>query len=223
MVVTFNNGAHVPGLGLNLCFLHAVGKQQAVVIDPVGVHMTLVASCLPRVRGTRISTRPRLTVATTAHAKVPVHITSMDIDDMQVSCAHAHPGRLRKAARQLRFRLTGYFRAWGGCLMPRTKRQPLRKTTLSHSKCPLQRVFVNLSGPKPTQPVGGALCTMPIKDDFSHFGRTYFTKQKSLFQRVITDIRESTKTSVARCGGLPWWSIQGVARKSRHPARSHYS
>ena len=42
----------------------------------------------------------------------------------------------------------------------------------------MQRVFVDLAGPKPTQFSGGALY-MLIKDDFSCFGWTYFMRQKS--------------------------------------------
>ena len=67
VVLALTNVAHVPGLGLNLFSLHVVGKQQAVFIDPVGVHVTpgrsfspvtLGASCLPRVRCTHIRSSP---------------------------------------------------------------------------------------------------------------------------------------------------------------------
>lgn len=87
--------------------------------------------------------------------------------------------------------------------MAKGKRQPLRKTTLCRSERPLQRVFVDLSGPKPTQSVGGASYIMLIKDDFSRFGWTYFMKNKSdagaTFKRFLTDIRDSTKPSVVEC------------------------
>ena len=105
---------------------------------------------------------------------MPVRIKPMGINDMHVSYAHAHAGGLHETARQLGSRLTGNVRASGGCW----KRQPLRKTTLSRSERPLQRVFVDLAGPKPTQFSGGALY-MLIKDDFSCFGWTYFMRQKS--------------------------------------------
>ena len=39
VVVTLNNVAHVPGMGLNLFSLHAVGKQQAVVINLSLIHI----------------------------------------------------------------------------------------------------------------------------------------------------------------------------------------
>ena len=70
---------------------------------------------------------------------------------MHVSYAHAIPGILHETTRQLDFRLPGKFRACDGCSMSKGKRQPLRKIILSRSECPLQRVFVDLSGPKPTQ------------------------------------------------------------------------
>ena len=44
---------------------------------------------------------------------------------------------------------------------------------------------------------------MLINDDFSRFGSTYFTKQKSnagaTFKRFLNDIRDSTKPSVVEC------------------------
>ena len=63
------------------------------------------------------------------------------------------------------------------------KRQPLRKTTLSHSGSPLQRVFIDLSGPKLTQPVKDALFTLLIKDDFSRFGWTDFIQEAKIRRR----------------------------------------
>ncbi|CAM9532660.1 unnamed protein product, partial [Laminaria digitata] len=103
----------------------------------------------------------------------------------------------------LGFRLTGDFRACAACSMSKGKRQPLRKATLSRSESPLQRVFVDLSGPKHTQSVGGALYLMLIKGDFSRFGWTHVMKQKSdagaTFQRFLTDIRDSAKPSVVEC------------------------
>ena len=119
---------------------------------------------------------------------------------MHVSYAHAHPGILHETARQLGFRLTGNFRACGGCSMFKGKRQLLRNTTLPRSERPLRRVFVDLAGPKPNQSNGGAPYMMMIKEDFSHFGWMYFMKQKSdagaTFKRFLTDIRDSTKPSV---------------------------
>ena len=67
----------------------------------------------------------------------------------------------------------------------------------------LHRVFVDLSGPKPTQSVGGALYIMLIKDDFSHFGWMYLLSKKSgagaTLRRFLADIRDSTKPSVVEC------------------------
>lgn len=47
VVSTLINVAHVPGLGLNLFSPRAAGKQPAVVIDPVGVHVTPGRSVFP--------------------------------------------------------------------------------------------------------------------------------------------------------------------------------
>ena len=77
---------------------------------------------------------------------------------------------MRLLRRQLGFRWTGSFQACGGCSLSQGKRQPLRKTPLSRSVRPLQRVLVDVSGPKPIQSVGGALYSVLIKDDFSRFG-----------------------------------------------------
>ena len=192
VVVTLNNVAHVPGLRLKLFSLHAVGKQQAVTIDPVGVHVMPgrlvfprndVGSQLPATRKVHKHTQqsgrapvesgvvgiPPVAAATIAPPKMLVRIKSMDVSDMHVSYAHAHPAIVHETARQLGFRLTGDFRACAGCSTSKGKRQPLHKTTLSPSERPLQRVFVDLSRHNHTQSVGGLLYLMLIKDDFSRF------------------------------------------------------
>ena len=154
------------------------------------------------VQSRAVGLRPVAT-ATIALAKVPVHMYSMDNNDMYVSYAHAHPGIWHETAKQLGFRLTGNFRACGGCTMSKGKRQPLRKTSLYRSEGPLQRVFADLARLKPTQSAGGALYTMLTKDDFSRFGWTFFLKQKSdagaAFKGFLTDVRNSTKPSVVEC------------------------
>ena len=47
VVVTSNNVAHVPGLGLIFFSLHVVEKQHDVVIDPIGIHVTPGRLVLP--------------------------------------------------------------------------------------------------------------------------------------------------------------------------------
>ena len=195
-----------------------------MIIDPARVHVTPgrfvfprndVGSQLPATRRVHqqqavsapvvsgVVEVPPVAAATIAPGTMPVHIRSMDINDMYVSYAHTHPGILHETAKKLRFRLTGKFRPCGGCSMSKGKRQPLRKTTLTRSERPLQRVFIDLAGPKPTQSVGGALYIMLIKDDFLRFGWTYFMKQKSdagaTFGRFLNDIRDSAKPSVVEC------------------------
>ena len=150
VVVTLNNVAHVPGMGLNLFSLHAVGKQQAVVINPVGVHATPgqfvfprndVGSQLPAKRKvhkrqqqsgpapveSRVVGLPPIAAATIAPATLPVRIKSIDINDMHVSYAHAQPGILHETARQLDFRLTGDFRACEGYSMAKGNASPFER------------------------------------------------------------------------------------------------
>ena len=75
----------------------------------------------------------------------------MVFNDMHVSYAHANPRISHETTKQLGLRSMEKLRACGGCLTSKGKRQPLRKTTLPRSERPFQRVFVDLSGPKPTQ------------------------------------------------------------------------
>ena len=113
VVVTLNNVVHVPGLGLKFLSLHAVGKKQAVVIDPVGVRVTPgrlafpcndIGSQLPSTRKVHKHQQqsgpapvesgavglPLIAAATIAPATMPVRIKSMDSNDMHVSYSHAH-------------------------------------------------------------------------------------------------------------------------------------
>ena len=93
--------------------------------------------------------------------------------------------------------------------MAKGKRLPIPKTTSSRSTRPLQRVFVDLSGPRPVQSIGGAQYIMIVKDDYSHYSCTFFLTKKSeaadAFKIFLADLRDqcipSTVESVRSDGG----------------------
>ena len=94
---------------------------------------------------------------------------TIDINDFHVSYAHGHALSLVETARQLGITLTGELFPCLGCSMAKWKRLPIPKTTSSRSTRPLQRVFVDLSGPRPVQSIGGAQYIMIVKDDYSRY------------------------------------------------------
>ena len=95
--------------------------REAMVIDLFGVHVTpdvspppsndVGISFMPRVRCMGYSHQfdPPIAAATRAPAEMPVLIKYMDVNDIHVSYAPAHPGIFHETARKLGFHLAGGF------------------------------------------------------------------------------------------------------------------
>ena len=87
--------------------------------------------------------------------------------------------------------------------MGKGRRKPVASTTLSRSIRRLQRVFVDLSGPRTMASSEGALYIMIVKDDFSRYAWTYHLRQKSdaaaAFKRFLADVRNHGTPSLVEC------------------------
>ena len=87
--------------------------------------------------------------------------------------------------------------------MAKGKRLPIPKTTMSRFTRPLERVFVDLAGPKPIPSAGGANYIMLLKDDYTRYGWIALLKQKSdvtvAFQRWLANIRADGVPSTVEC------------------------
>lgn len=128
--------------------------------------------------------------------------TTVNISDVHVCYVYAHAGVMHETAIQLGITLEGKLLPCWGCSMAKGKRKYVARTTCSRAERPLQRVFIDLSGPKPVKPVGGSQYIMQGKEDFSRYGWTYFLKSKSeasAFRRCLADVRASGVPFTVEC------------------------
>ena len=105
--------------------------------------------------------------------------TTIDINDLHVSYAYGHGFSLVETARQLGITLAKELFPCSGCSMAKWRRLPIPKITFSRSTRPLQRVFVDLSGPRPVQSIWGARYIMIVKDDYSQYSWIFSLRRKS--------------------------------------------
>jgi len=120
----------------------------------------------------------------------------VDINVFHVCNAHAHEGLLRETAKQQGVKLTGTLVTCSGCVQAKGRRASIPTTTSSRKALPLQRVFVDLAGPRKIASAGGALYLILFKDDATRMGWLYPLKSKS-----AADVTAATRKFLADVGG----------------------
>ena len=82
------------------------------------------------------------------------------------------------------------------------RRMPVPRSTTRRSTKPLERLFVDLSGKRPSSS-GGHYYLMMIVDDFFRFGCTYFPKQKfdvpAVFTSFFANLCRQCTPSIVEC------------------------
>ena len=159
--------AYIPGIGMNLFSVHTAMKEEPVMGNRRGMHVMGGRLFFPWYESSCALTPVLPVVAAVIAPGAEPPLTRIDVHDFHVSHAHGHALSLVETARQLGITLTGELFPCSGCSMAKGKRLPIPKTTSSRSTRPLQRVFVDLSGPRPVQSIGGAQYIMIVKDDYS--------------------------------------------------------
>ena len=172
------NVAYVCGVNLILFSLLAVTQMHEFTLNLEGVHLLggdLTFPCRAAgfyVEASRIADAPIV-----AGVVAPEKMMRIDVNDLHVSYAHSHADTLCETARQMRVKVFRYLVSCSGCSATKEMRVAVPWTTGCRSTRPLERVFVDLSGKRPTS-AGGAQCLM-IVDDYSRMGWPYFLKRKS--------------------------------------------
>ena len=188
VIVTLLNVAYVPQLGFNLFSLHAMQLQEQILLDSKGVHVFGGQLVFPRGPcGSKLSaTRMKpshdetlLAAAVLAPGSTQARTPPIDVNVMHVCYGHVNEALLRAKAKQLGIVLKGELSGCAGCSMAKGKRLPIPKTTMSRSTKPLERVFIDLAGPKPMPSAGGANYIMLLKDDYTRYGWIALLRQKS--------------------------------------------
>ena len=111
------------------------------------------------------------------------------------SHGYLHEGLLRETAKQLGVTLVGKLHECKGCSMAKGLRKPI-------PTCTTTRVFMDVSGPKLVESVGGMKCSFLIRDGFPRKIWTYFGKHKSdttnAFEQNLADVGTQCIPSVVQ-------------------------
>ena len=201
--VRLTNVACVLGVQLNLFSLHAVMSKCLVTMDTKGVHMLGGSVSFVRREAGSYCSAIRITNPPMANAVlVPGKQQRIDINDLHVALAHSHAEPLRETARQHGVEVAGELVPCAGCSEANGRRMHVPRSTNSRPTQPFERLFVDLSGKRPSTS-GGHHYLMMIVDDFSRFGWTYFLKEKSDvpagFTGFLADIRAQGIPSIVEC------------------------
>ena len=103
---------------------------------------------------------------------------SINSDDLHISLGHTNNANARETAKQMGIKVTGTRGYCDGCGEAKAIRRAVPRETKVKSWRPLQRVFINLTGPYPP-PAGGARYCMLMVDDNTNVGWPLFLWDKS--------------------------------------------
>ena len=131
--------------------------------------------------------------ATIAPGKAKAPATSADINILHWTFGHTHEVLLKKPATQQGIAYSGELHEWRGVSMAKGLRKPIARPTHTRAAKKLQRVFVDLSGPRTVQSIGGKRHTLFVRDDYTRFTRVYFLRHKSnaasAFESFLAEVR----------------------------------
>ncbi|CAN0031541.1 unnamed protein product [Sphacelaria rigidula] len=188
LTVSIKRVAHVPDLDVNLFSL------QSVVKDGRNDVVTATRRSLPSNSSSKTlqSDPDESARAVLAPGKMPVDRLQVDINLFRQSHGHLHEGFLRETAKHPGVTLVGKFHECKGCSMAKGLRKPIPTSTTMLAAKPVERVFMDASGPKLVESVGGMKYSFLIRDDFTREIWMYFGKHKSgttrAFKQYLADL-----------------------------------
>ena len=117
--------------------------------------------------------------ATIAPGKAKASTTSIDINILHCTFGHTHEVLLKKTATQQGIAYSGDLHECRECSMAKGLRKSIARSTHARAAKKLQRVFVDLSGPRTVQSIRGKRYTLIVRDDCTRFTRLYLLRHKS--------------------------------------------
>ena len=124
-----------------------------------------------------------------------------NVNVFHCSYNHAHIDLLRATAKQLGITLTGSLLPCNSCAQSKGIRKPVSSSTLTRSNKKLQKVYIDLAGPKPVA-VRGKSYIMLVRDDFTRKSWIYFLANKSEayigLKDFLSDVASEGKVEVIR-------------------------
>ncbi|CAN0499774.1 unnamed protein product, partial [Discosporangium mesarthrocarpum] len=113
--------------------------------------------------------------------------------------AHASEKLLRITAKRLGVKLTGKLLPCAGCEMGKAFRHGIPSSTKTRATKKLERVFVDLTGPRIISSLGGIYHMLIVRDDFTRLIWLYGLKSKSssatafAFREFLAEVRAGAK------------------------------
>lgn len=203
---------YVPDLGYNL--FSPVAEFDGMTYDVIGGPdriMTVFGGTIVfrQDNGNTLTARARRVAPTTVATALSAigkskKCEAMDINDFHRIYGHASEKLLRATAKRLDVRLTGELKLCAGCAMGKAIRHGVPSSTKNRATERLERVFVDLTGPRSVASVGGVHYMMIVRDDFSRFTWLFGLKSKSssntafAFRKFLADVQVEFQADVQR-------------------------
>ena len=188
--VTLMNVAHVPGFSHHLLSLRRIadagneyiGTREGIRIVFAKSGDGLFASSCVQLNGV-FGYRTDRSSEENVHAVIapgarPTPSTAADINEFHCSHGHMHEDLLCKTAKQIGVKLQGQLVPCQLCSEAKEIRKPVKPFTYTRAAKPVQRRFIDLSGPKSVKSTGGKEYMMIVRDYFSRFTRVFFLRTK---------------------------------------------
>ena len=180
--VTLENVAVVPGLAFDLMSLRCIQEKLEILMNRDGtwiingrVHFVKLPAC-NYIQATRVEygARPPAMVAAMMRQGQKWSINS---DDLHISLGRTNDANGRETTKQMEIKMTGTRGYCDGCGEANVIRRVVPREMKVKSRRPLQRVFIDLTGPYPPSAGGAPYCKL-VGDNKTNVGWSLFLRDK---------------------------------------------
>ena len=193
-----------------------------ITLNAEGAHLLDARLSFLRRDAESYVTASRIADARIAAAVIaPGKMKGIDINDLHVSLTFSHADLLRVTARQIGVKMVGDLVSFSGCSAAKGRRMSVPWTTGCRSTRPLERLFVDLYGNRPTSAVG-AQYLMMIVDSFLQMGWPYVVTMKSDVLNFNASGVPSTVECIRSDNGTEFVRVELVKLLDRRGLRRDY-
>ena len=180
--MTLENVAVVPGLAFDLMSFSCIEEKQDIIMDRDGtwirngqVHFVKpLAGNYIQSTWVEHGAGPPVVMGAMMW---PEQQRGINSDDLHISLGHTNDANARETAKQMGIKVTGTRGYCDGCGEAKAIRRAVPRETKVKSMGPLQRVFIDLTGPYPPS-AGGAWYCMLVVNDNTNVGWPLFLRDK---------------------------------------------
>ena len=183
MRVALENVAVVPGLTFDVMSFNCIKEKHDILMNRDGtwivngrVHFVeLLSGNYIQATWVEHGAGPSAMVAVMVR---PGQQRSINIDDLHIALGHTKDVNEHEVAKQMGIKVTGTRGYYDGCDEAKAMRRAVPRETNVKSGRPLQRIFIDLTGPYPPSAGGAGYC-MLVVDNNTNVGWPLFLWDKS--------------------------------------------